>query len=67
MTTKYEMFKELIEQSQAERRGLTVFINGQTLVGIVVKIDGAESIEMTSQTFRRIIVRVEAIDAIAVV
>lgn len=67
MATRYETFKELIEQSQTERRGLTIFINGQTLAGIVVKINGAESIEMTSQAFRRIIVNVEAIEAIAVV
>jgi hypothetical protein len=66
METKFELFRELIEFSQNERRGLTVFVNGQTIVGIVKEVVGQEAIVMSSQTFSKIIVRLEAIDAMAI-
>ena len=66
METKFEIFRELFEASQNEKRGLMVYLGGQTLPGLVVKIIGTEAIEMRSQQYSRIIVRVEAIEAVAI-
>jgi hypothetical protein len=61
-----ELFKELIELSQAEKRGLTIFIKGQTIAGIVTRIIGLEAIEVRNQTFTKIIIRLDAVDAMAI-
>lgn len=66
MESKFELFKELIEISQKEKRGLTVFVGGQQIAGIVTKNVPDKAIEMRSQTFGKIIVCVEAIDAAAI-
>lgn len=66
MENKFELFKELFEKSQNENRGLTVYINGQTLAGVVTKIIGTEAVEMRSQMFSRTVVPVAAIDAASV-
>ena len=61
-----ELFKELIELSHKEKRGLTIFIKGQTIAGIVTQIIGLEAIEVRNQTFSRVIIRLDAIDAMAI-
>ena len=58
-------FNELIEWSQTEKRGLTIFIKGQTVAGVVVKIIGGEAIEVRSQTYSRVVIRLDSIDAMA--
>lgn len=61
-----ELFKELIELSHKEKRGLTIFIKGQTIAGIVTQIIGLDAIEVRNQTFSRVIIRLDAIDAMAI-
>lgn len=59
------LFSELIEWSQKEKRGLTLFIKGQTVAGIVIRVIGTEAIELKSQTYSRLIVRLDSIDGMA--
>lgn len=66
METKFELFRELIELSQNEKRGLTVYFSGQTVVGVVKNIIGNEAVELRNQMFSRIIVRLETIEAVAI-
>ncbi len=61
-----ELFKELIETSLKEKRGLTIFIKGQTIAGIVTRIIGLEAIEVRNQTFSKVITRLDAVDAMAI-
>jgi hypothetical protein len=61
-----ELFKEIIETSLKEKRGLTIFIKGQTIAGIVTQIIGLEAIEVRNQTFSKVIIRLDAIDAMAI-
>jgi hypothetical protein len=61
------MFKDLLELSLNEKRGLTIFVKGQTIAGGVTKIIGTEAIEIRSQMYSRAIIRIESIDAVAVV
>jgi hypothetical protein len=66
METKFELYKELIEISLNEKRGLTVYFNGQSIAGVVKNIIGNEAIELRNQTFSRIVVRLETVEAVAV-
>ena len=66
MISKFKIYKEMFETSRDEKRGLTVYFGGQSIAGVVVEIIGTEAIEMRSREFARIVVCVEAIDALAV-
>jgi hypothetical protein len=66
METKFELFRELIELSLNEKRGLTIYFNGQSIAGVVKNITGNETLELRNQMFSRIIVRVETIEAVAI-
>ncbi|WP_313918080.1 hypothetical protein [Tahibacter sp.] len=58
-------FKTLLEASNANKRGVTLFLNGQTVSGIVAACNADGSIEMTSQQYSRIVVLGERIDGAA--
>ncbi len=60
-----EHFRELFELSQKENKGLTFWIGGQTVGGAVLKFN-AETVEVKSQQYRRAIIRISAIEAVAV-
>jgi len=66
METKFELFRELIELSLNEKRGLTVYFNGQSIAGVVKNIIGNEALELRNQMFSKIIVRLEIIEAVAI-
>jgi hypothetical protein len=59
------MFQEILEASQKDKKGVTLYVKGQPIVGLVVKIS-ADSVEMKSREFSRIIVRMESIDGAAI-
>src|SRR5690242_10362586 len=61
-----QMFQELIDQSMKEKKGLTFFIKGQTIGGVVIKQTGPDIIEIRNQTYSRIIVRLDHVDAVAI-
>jgi hypothetical protein len=61
-----QSFRELFERSEKEKKGLTFFIRGQNISGIVVKGIGSEAVEVRNQTFGRIIIKLESIDAVAI-
>ena len=63
---KLELFKELIERSQNEKRGLTIYLQGQTIGGIVTRIIDDEAIELSSLQYHKAIVRLETVEAMLV-
>ncbi|MBL8298615.1 MAG: hypothetical protein JNN30_09745 [Rhodanobacteraceae bacterium] len=58
-------FKALLEASAAEKRGVTLFFNGQSLSGIVTACHDDGRIEMRSQQYSRVIVLADRIDGAA--
>jgi len=56
------MFDELFETSMKDKKGLTLHVNGQSIVGVVVKVGGG-AVEMRSREFSRIVVRLDSIAA----
>jgi hypothetical protein len=62
-----DTFSELIELSMKDKKGLTFYIKGQTVVGYVTKIgDNGGTIEVRNQTLSRIIVRLDQVDAVGI-
>jgi hypothetical protein len=59
-----EMLRTILEASQNEKKGVTLYVKGQAIPGIVVKIDG-DTVEMRSREYSRIAVKMDAIDAAA--
>lgn len=60
-----QAFQELFDYSLKEKKGLTFYVQGQTIAGIVTKVIGDDTIEVRNQTSNRIIIRLDRIDAVA--
>ena len=60
-----QAFQELFAQSQKDKRGLTFYVKGQQIPGIVTRVIGNEALEVRSQTHNRVIIRIDQIDAVA--
>lgn len=60
-----QAFQELFDYSQKEKKGLTFYVKGQTIAGVVTKMAGDDAIEVRNQTSNRIIIRLDRIDAVA--
>jgi hypothetical protein len=56
--------RELLEASQNEKKGLMVYVKGQSIAGVVVKV-GGDTVELRSREYSRIIVKIDSIDAVA--
>jgi hypothetical protein len=59
-----QSFRELLDHSEKECKGLMFYVKGQTIPGIVVKV-GADTVEVRNQTYGRVIIRLDIIDAVA--
>jgi hypothetical protein len=55
----------MFEQSQKEKKGLTVFLPGHTLAIVVTAVHGTESVEGRNQEYQRVVIRVDQILALA--
>jgi len=57
-------WSELLQLSQKEKKGLTFYIKGETVPGIVTNV-GDDFAEVRNQTHSRIVIRLDSIDAVA--
>lgn len=51
--------------AQQDKRGITLHVNGQVVVGAVVRIEPGAWVELRNQQHGRIVVRLDRIDAVA--
>jgi hypothetical protein len=58
------MFRNILEASMNEKKGVMLYLKGQSVPGVVLKIE-AESVELRSREYARIVVKLESIDAVA--
>lgn len=59
---------ELFAASQKDKKGLMLYVKGQTIAGVVVNIGGAlgdNTLELRSREYSRIVVKIDSIDAVA--
>ena len=51
--------------AQQDKRGITLYVAGQTIAGAVTRVEPGQWVEMRNQTSGKIIVRIDRIDGIA--
>jgi len=61
-----DAMREVLEASQNEKKSVMLYLKGQTIGGAVVKVAG-DTVELRNREYSRIVVRVDAIDAVAMV
>ncbi len=57
--------EQLLSTAQQDKRGVTLYVNGQTVAGAVLRIEPGQWVELKSQQANRIIVRLDRIDGVA--
>ncbi|MGC3982045.1 MAG: hypothetical protein QM808_12350 [Steroidobacteraceae bacterium] len=57
-------FEQMLTASQQDKRGVNLYVDGQVIAGIVVKVEAGQWVELRSQQYSRIVVRLDRIDAI---
>jgi hypothetical protein len=57
--------EEAFNAALASKRGVTLYVNGQTIGGAITKIEPGKYLELRSQEFSKIVVRWDSIDGIA--
>jgi len=57
--------EEILTQSLAQKKGMSIYVGGQTIAGVFVKRIDANTIEVRNQTYGRVLIRIDRIDAIA--
>lgn len=60
------MFDELIKASMENKKGLTFYVKGQTIGGAVTKI-GNGFVEVRSQQYSRVVIKLDSVDAVAMI
>jgi hypothetical protein len=61
-----QSYQELFDKSLKEKKGLNFYVKGQTIGAVFVKMIGNDAIEVRNQTYGRIIIRLDSIDAVAI-
>ena len=64
MAKENESMHDLLEASMKDKKGVMVYLKGQNIGGMVTKIAG-DTVELRSREYSRILVRMDAIDAVA--
>jgi endonuclease YncB( thermonuclease family) len=57
--------EQALATAQQDKRGITLYVAGQTIGGAVTRIEAGQWVELKSQAAGKIIVRLDRIDAIA--
>ena len=57
--------EQALVAAQQDKRGITLYVAGQTIAGAVTRVEPGQWVEMRNQTSGRIIVRIDRIDGIA--
>jgi hypothetical protein len=57
--------EDAFNAAMASKRGVTLYVNGQTIGGAITKIEPGKYVELRSQEYGRIVIRWESIDGIA--
>ena len=57
--------EQALVAAQQDKRGITLYVSGQTIAGAVTKVEPGQWVEMKNQTSGKIVVRIDRIDGIA--
>jgi hypothetical protein len=57
--------EQALVAAQQDKRGITLYVAGQTIAGAVTRVEPGQWVEMKNQTSGKIIVRIDRIDGVA--
>ncbi|MEO8297798.1 MAG: hypothetical protein ABI574_08310 [Burkholderiales bacterium] len=60
-----QAIEQVMASAQQDKRGVTLFVHGQTISGAVVRLEPGQWVELRSVQLGRIVVRMDRIDGIA--
>lgn len=63
MNTKLEIFKSAFEESKEKKKGISFYVNGNTIIGYVIDFN-ENVVEARNQKSSRVLIATEQIDAI---
>jgi hypothetical protein len=58
------MIRQILEDSKTQNKSVNLYVKGQALGGLVTKI-GDDAVEIRNREYGRIVVRLDSIDAVA--
>jgi len=64
-TTAEQAIEQALAAAKQSQRGIIVHLGGQSVSGAVVAIEPGQWVELRSQSFDRIVLRIARIDAVA--
>ncbi|CAN5530215.1 hypothetical protein BH09PSE5_BH09PSE5_32920 [soil metagenome] len=57
--------EQALNAALADKRGITLYVGGQTVGGAVTRVEAGEWVELRNQQASKIIVRIDRIDGLA--
>ena len=60
-----KVLEDAFNAALASKRGVTLYVNGQTVGGAITKVEPGKFVELRSQEFSKIVIRWDSIDGIA--
>ena len=57
--------EQALTAAQQDKRGVTLYVGGQTVAGAVTRVEPGQWVELRNQQYGRILVRLDRIDGIA--
>lgn len=58
------MIRQILEDSKTQNKSINLYVKGQSLGGLVVKV-AEDAVEIRNREYGRIVVRIDSIDAAA--
>jgi hypothetical protein len=59
-----QAIERALQAAQQDKRGITLHVSGQAIGGAVVRVEPGSVVELKSQQYGRIVVRIDRIDAL---
>jgi hypothetical protein len=60
----FELLNHYLTESMQKKKGITFYVNGNTVVGYVTHIHGTEAVEVKNQSSSKVLIAIDKIDAV---
>jgi endonuclease YncB( thermonuclease family) len=60
----FQLLKPILDESQQSKKGITFFVNGNTVIGYVVRVIDEVAVEVKNQRSSKVLIRMDKIDAV---
>lgn len=64
-TDPAQAIEQALKTAQQDKRGVTLYVNGQAIGGAVTRVEPGQWVQLKNQTAGSIIVRIDRIDGVA--